>query len=65
MGKVSGSALSCAVGHRRSLDVAMLWLWHRPAAAALIQPIAWEPAYATGAALISKKIKNKFKELKT
>ena len=25
-------------------------LWHRPAAAALIQPLAWELPYATGTA---------------
>ena len=40
----------------------MLWLWllHRLAAvaAALIRPLAWEPPYATGAALkIAKKKK--------
>ena len=29
----------------------MLWLWHRPAAAALIRPLAWEPPYAMGVAL--------------
>ena len=28
-----------------------LWLWHRLAATALIRPLAWEPPYATGAAL--------------
>ena len=27
----------------------MLWLWHRPAATAPIQPLAWEPPYAMGA----------------
>ena len=39
----------------------MLWLWHRPAAAALIQPIAWELPYASGVALkkINKKINKK------
>ena len=26
-------------------DLALLWLWCRPAAAAPIQPIAWEPPY--------------------
>ena len=31
-------------------DLALLWLWHRPAAAALIRPPAWELPYATGAA---------------
>ena len=29
----------------------LLWLWHRPAAAAQIRPLAWEPIYATGVAL--------------
>ena len=32
----------------------MLWLWPRPAAVALMQPLAWEPPYVTGAALKSK-----------
>ena len=34
-----------------------LWLWHRPAAAALIRPLAWERPYVTGAALKKKKKK--------
>ena len=32
-------------------DLALLWLWRRLAATALIQPLAWEPPYAAGAAL--------------
>ena len=32
-------------------DLALLWLWCRPAAAAPIRPLAWELPYATGAAL--------------
>ena len=36
-------------------DPALLWLWHRPAAIALIQLLAWEPPYAVSAALKSKK----------
>ena len=32
-------------------DLALPWLWCRPAAAVLIQPIAWELPYAMGAAL--------------
>jgi len=39
------------------LDPALLWLWHRLAAAALIRPLAWELPYATGAAV--KKIKKR------
>ena len=35
-------------------DPALLWLWWRPAAVALIKPLAWEPPYATGGALQSK-----------
>ena len=42
------------------MDPELLWLWHRPAAAAPIQPLAWELPYATHAALKSKKRKKKF-----
>ena len=35
-------------------DPSILWLWCRPAAAAPIQPLAWEYPYTTGAALKSK-----------
>ena len=44
-------AVSCCVGHRRGSDPALLWLWRRPAAVALIQRLAWEPPYAKGASL--------------
>ena len=27
-------------------DLALLWLWCRPAATALLRPLAWEPPYA-------------------
>ena len=43
--------MSCGIGLRRSLDLALLWLWYRPMATALIQPLAWEPPYAVGMAL--------------
>ena len=36
-------ALSCGVGHRHGSDLALLWLWCRLEAAALIRPLAWEP----------------------
>ena len=39
--------LSCAVGCQQCSDLALLWLWHRLAAAALIGPLVWEPPYAT------------------
>ena len=38
----------------------MLWLWHRLAATVLIQPLVWEPPYATGYS--PKKIKKKKKK---
>ena len=37
----------------------LLWLWCRPAGAALIRPLAWEPPYAPGVVLKSKKEKKK------
>ena len=51
------NTVSCGVGRRCGLDLALLWLWCRPAAAALIRPLAWEPPYATGAALKRQKTK--------
>ena len=48
--------MSCGAGRRRSSDLALLWLWRRLAAKALIQSLAWERPCATGGAL---KIKNK------
>ena len=47
------SGVSC----RLSLEPASLWLWRRPTAAALIQPLAWELPYATDAALKRQKRK--------
>ena len=43
--------MSCGVGRRHGLDPMFLWLWHRLAAAAPIQPLAWELLYAAGVAL--------------
>ena len=43
--------MSCGVGLRHSSDLALLWLWRRPAATAPIQPLAWEPPYTVGVAL--------------
>ena len=56
--------MSCGVGHRHGLDPVLLWLWCRPAATALIQPLAWEPPYAAGAALESKTNKQTNKKQK-
>ena len=53
----SSSAMSSGVGHRHSSDLALLWLCHKPAAAAPIGPLVWELPYAACAALKSKKRK--------
>ena len=56
----SGFAVGCGVGRRPGSGPVLLWLWHRPAPTALIGPLAWEPPYATGAALEKgKKTKKK------
>ena len=56
--------MSCGVGHRRGLDLALLWLWCRAEATAPIRPLAWEPPYAVGAAqeMVKKDKKKKKKE---
>ena len=51
--------MSCGVGHRLGLDLALLWLWCRRAAVALIRLLAWELPYAMGAALKRPKGKKK------
>ena len=56
--------MSYDVGHRRSSDPELLWLWYRLAAAAAIQLLAWEPPYAMGAALKRPKKKKKKKKKK-
>ena len=35
--------------------MALLWLWHKPVATALIQPLAWEHPYAMDVALKKQK----------
>ena len=54
--------MSYAVGPRCGLDPALMWLWCRPAATAMILPLAWEPPYAAGAALKRPKKKKKKKK---
>ena len=58
--------MSCGVGCRHGLDLALLWLWCRPAAVALLQPLAWNwlchMPYATHVALKAKKKKKKEEE---
>ena len=53
VGQGSNIAVSCGIGHRRGSDPSWLWLWLWlwPAAVAPIRPLAWEPPWATGAAL--------------
>ena len=57
--------LSCSVICRHGSDLMLLWLWHRPAAAALIGSLAWEPPYAMDAALKSQKKKKEREREKT
>ena len=45
-------------------DLLLLWLWCRPAAVALIKPLAWEPPYAVGVALKKSKAKKRKKKKK-
>ena len=54
--------MSWGVGCKRGSDPVLLWLWHRSVATAPIQPLAWEPPYASGAAL--KRQKDQKKERK-
>ena len=56
--------MSCGVGSRRGSDPELLWLWHKPVATAPIRPLAWEPPYATGAALKKKDKRQKKKKKK-
>ena len=53
--KRSSIAASCGVGRRHGWDLALPWLWCRPAAIALIQHLAWEPLYVVGVALKRQK----------
>ena len=59
MGKGSDVAANFSIGHRCGPDLALLWLWHRPAAAALTQPLAWELPNARDEALKKKKKERK------
>ena len=56
--------MRCGVGHRCSSDPQLLWLWRRAVATAPIRPLAWEPLYATGAALEKAKRQKKKKKKK-
>ena len=47
--------VSLGVDYRFGLDLAWLWLWCRPAAAAAIRPLVWELPHATCVALKTNK----------
>ena len=49
--------MSCGVGPRHGLALALLWLWPRLVAVALMRPLAWETPYAMAAALKRQKKK--------
>ena len=50
--------MSCGVGCRQGSDLALLWLWNRPEAAAPIHPLALELPHAAGVAHKSQKKKS-------
>ena len=51
--------MSCGISRRHRWHKALLCLCHKPAAVALIGPLAWELPHAAGVALRSKKRKTK------
>ena len=46
--------MRCSIVCGSGLDLALLWLWCRPAPVAPIRPLAWEPPYAVGVTLGKK-----------
>ena len=56
--------MSGGVVCRHSSDSVLLWLWHRSAGVAPMQPLACELPYAAGAALKKNKNQTKTKILK-
>jgi len=50
-----------STGRRYTSDLLWLWLWWRPAAAAPIRLLAWEPPYAAGVAVKKEGEKKKVK----
>ena len=57
-------AVSCGVGRRCGSYPALLWLWCRLAATALIRLLAWEPPYATGTVLEKAKRQQQKKKIR-
>ena len=58
MGQGSSVVMSFGLSHRHGLDPALLWLWCKPTAIALIQPLAWKLPNAVDVALNSEKKKS-------
>ena len=56
--------MSCGVDCRHGLNLALLWLWCRLTATALIQLLAWELPYTVGGPKKTKKKKKKGKKKK-
>ena len=56
--------MSFGVGYRHGSGLMLLWLWLWLAAVALIQPLAWDPPCAVGAALKRNEKKEKEKKKK-
>ena len=54
--------MSCVVGGRLDLDPALLRLWCRRAAAALIDPLAWEVPYVASTVLKIKRNTANYKQ---
>ena len=52
--------MSCGICRRCGSDPMLLWLWSRPAATALIRPLAWESPHAVGAALKKRQKTKKY-----
>ena len=48
------------IGHRGSWDLVLLWLWHRPAAAAPAGPLAQELPHAAGVVVKYIYLKEKY-----
>ena len=42
--------MSYGVGHRLNSDLALLWLWNKPASTAPIRLLVWELPFAVGTA---------------
>ena len=55
--------MSGGIGGKYGLDLILLWLWCRLAAAAPIRSLAWEILYATSAALKSNQTNKQIKYL--